>query len=48
MKVGRKRSWAFALLVAALACVAIGVAQGGYMDTLRKAAVICLECIGIG
>lgn len=26
----------------------LGLAQGGYRDTLQKAIFICLECIGIG
>ncbi len=28
--------------------LALGIAQGGYQDTLGKAVRICLECIGIG
>ncbi len=28
--------------------LALGIAQGGYRDTLGKAVRICLECIGIG
>jgi len=28
--------------------VVIGVLQGGFIDTLRKAALVCYECIGIG
>ena len=33
---------------AGLVSLALGVAQGGYRDTLGKAVRICLECIGIG
>lgn len=28
--------------------IVAGVIQGGYKDTLMKAIMICLECIGIG
>lgn len=28
--------------------LALGIAQGGYRDTLAKAVRICLECVGIG
>lgn len=28
--------------------LALGIAQGGYQDTLSKAVRICLECVGIG
>jgi hypothetical protein len=44
----KRKTVAFALLAAALACMAVGIAQGDYKDTLHKAAAICLECIGIG
>lgn len=39
--------WLVALVVGAV-LVALGVAQGDFQDTLRKAALICYECIGIG
>lgn len=29
-------------------CLAAGIFQGDYRDTLVKAIMICLECIGIG
>ncbi|MDO5410922.1 MAG: CD1871A family CXXC motif-containing protein [Lachnospiraceae bacterium] len=29
-------------------CLAAGVMNGGYRDTLIKAIMVCLECIGIG
>jgi hypothetical protein len=35
-------------LVLALVFVALGVLQGDALDTWRKAARICFECIGIG
>ena len=44
----KKRIITYSLLAAALTLIIIGLAQGDYMDTLRKAALICLECIGIG
>ena len=28
--------------------LALGILQGGYLDTLQKAVRICLECVGIG
>lgn len=36
------------VLAAALACLAAGLVQQGYLDMLHKAIFICLECIGIG
>ena len=44
----KKRVTAYALLAIALTLIIAGAAQGDFMDTLHKAAVICLECIGIG
>ena len=44
----KKKTIAYTLLATALAFIVIGIAQGDYTDTLRKAVVICLECIGIG
>ncbi|MCL2828016.1 MAG: hypothetical protein FWD99_04685 [Oscillospiraceae bacterium] len=44
----KKRIASYALLALAVLCIIIGIAQGGYQDTLQRAAVICLECIGIG
>lgn len=43
---GKKLGLAALMLGALL--FALGFAGGGYTDTLNKAAVICLECIGIG
>ena len=37
-----------AVAAAGALALALGVAQGGYQDTLGKAVRICLECIGIG
>ena len=36
------------ILAIGLVFVVIGIAQGGFVDVLRKAALICYECIGIG
>lgn len=37
-----------AVLVIAVACVCIGLANGEAAVVLRKAMRICLECIGVG
>ncbi|MDR2196517.1 MAG: hypothetical protein LBO07_00925 [Coriobacteriales bacterium] len=39
---------AFAILALAAVLIVWGIAQGDALDTLRKAALICFECIGIG
>ena len=45
----RKRLlYAGGLLIAGAACIAIGVARGEVDTVLRKAVMVCLECIGIG
>jgi len=36
------------LFLVAIALIIVGIAQGDYTDTLRKATIVCLECIGIG
>lgn len=36
------------VLLAGIVFIVIGVLQGGFTDTLRKAALVCYECIGIG
>jgi len=36
------------LLPLGIFLAAAGIAAGDYGDTLRKAAMVCLECIGIG
>ena len=37
-----------ALIVCGIAFVAIGIADKEVLTVLRKAAAICMECIGIG
>ena len=37
-----------AVIIAALAFICIGVANGEAQVVLRKAMRICLECIGVG
>jgi len=44
----KKRIASYALLALAVLLIAVGIAQGGYQDTLQRSTVICLECIGIG
>ncbi len=44
----RKKVTVYTLVAAALVFIVIGIAQGDYQDTLHKAVVLCLECIGIG
>lgn len=36
------------LLALGLVLIVVGLMQGGFSDVLRKAALICYECIGIG
>jgi hypothetical protein len=36
------------MLAVAVALIVCGAAQGDVLDVLRKAALICFECIGIG
>lgn len=38
----------YLLLAAAAALIALGVWTGEPAEVLRKAATICLECIGVG
>ncbi len=46
---GRKlRAAQAALLAAAIAFIALGVARGEHLEVLQKAAAVCLECIGLG
>lgn len=36
------------LLICAAALLVLGVSHGQYEETLQKAIMICLECVGIG
>ena len=36
------------LLLAALACLGYGIYTKEYTRVMRKAIIVCLECIGIG
>ena len=36
------------LLFLGVVFLCAGLYQGGYQDTLHKAILVCLECIGIG
>ena len=47
-KVVSKRRKQLVVLVCGIGFLAAGLMQGGYEDTLRKAIMICLECIGSG
>ena len=51
MNEGKQRAVAvrrLVILLAAVACIGIGIASGGARDVLQKAVTICYECIGIG
>ena len=37
-----------AVAAAGAGCLAAGLAAGQYAETLHKAILICLECVGIG
>lgn len=42
-----RKTWMF-LLPLGIILIIMGIMQDGYHDTLSKAIMICLECIGIG
>ena len=44
----RQNRIALLLLLAGLACIAIGVWRGEAETVYRKAVNICMECIGLG
>lgn len=43
-----KQRLSYVILGIGLVFLLMGISQGGYRDTLRKAIQVCLECIGIG
>jgi len=43
----KKKAWLI-FLPLGIILVVLGIKQGDYYDTLSKAVMICLECIGIG
>jgi hypothetical protein len=47
-RVPRRPIAALVTLAVAVVLIVCGVVQGDALDTLRKAALICFECIGIG
>ena len=38
----------YVFLALAFILISVGVVQSGFLDTLQRATLICLECIGIG
>lgn len=48
MTLGMKRALPFLLLVIGGAMIALGVSRGEAATVLKKAVMICLECIGLG
>ena len=43
-----KKIISYAFLVFAVLFIIAGIMQSGYTDTLNRAGMICLECVGIG
>ena len=46
-KIVSKKIWLILLPLGIIVVIA-GIMQGDYRDTLLKAIMVCLECIGIG
>lgn len=44
----KRKIVSYTILALAMLILIVGVVQGGYLDTLQRAIVTCLECIGIG
>lgn len=47
-QLAKRIPWWLVVLVLAAILIALGIAQGDFQDTLRKAALVCYKCIGIG
>lgn len=47
-KLAHRIPWWLVVLIAGAALIVLGIAQGDFQDTVRKAALVCYECIGIG
>ena len=48
MKESTKNIIAFSLLILGLLAMVAGIMRGEAADVLKKATMICLECIGLG
>lgn len=46
--IGSSRLISLVLFVAAVIAIAVGIAGGEHLTVLKKATMICLECIGLG
>lgn len=47
-KISGKNRMRVLVFLTGVICLTAGLLNGGYQDALRKAILICLECIGIG
>ncbi len=48
MTTSKKKTVRMIILVLAFGFIVAGIFDGGYRDTLIKAVMVCMECIGIG
>ena len=48
MKIFMEKYFKYGVLVLALVALGIGIYRGDLLVVLKKAAAICMECIGIG
>lgn len=48
MKKSKRIPWWLIVLGIGAILIVLGILQGDFGETLRKAALICYECIGIG